>query len=52
MVAGVSSGTLIWGHYRTCTKCKRSKPSKGAITWPKFICADCRPKPAPEKKAA
>jgi hypothetical protein len=36
--------------HRTCTRCKYSKPMTGAVTWPKFVCADCRKK-AEAKKA-
>jgi hypothetical protein len=35
---------MIWNHNRTCVLCRCSKPSAGAITWPKFICAECRPR--------
>jgi hypothetical protein len=35
---------MIWNHNRTCVLCRCSKPGAGAITWPKFICAECRPR--------
>lgn len=37
--------------HRTCVRCRYSKPMRGAITHPRFICADCR-KPKPAKVAA
>jgi hypothetical protein len=29
---------------RRCTKCGQFKPLNKSITFPKFICADCKPK--------
>jgi hypothetical protein len=37
---------------RTCVKCRCSKPVRGAVTYPKFVCAECRPKAVPAGKVA
>jgi hypothetical protein len=34
----------VFVYQRTCVRCKQSKPMHGAITTPKFICAQCRQK--------
>jgi rRNA maturation endonuclease Nob1 len=43
VVAGVSTSN-VFVYQRTCVRCKQSKPMHGAITTPKFICAQCRQK--------
>ena len=32
---------------RTCTRCRRSKPIRGSLTSPRFVCADCRKRLTP-----
>lgn len=42
----------LFGYRRTCVLCLRSKPMKGAITHPRFICCECRERRESKRAAA
>lgn len=41
----------VFRYERTCVRCHRSMPMTGAITHPKFICAECRERAERKRQA-